>query len=128
MISRDSFFSELAEIEKTAAQKCRKGSTPIRAHNLAKKSKYDGRGKKTTKLAFYKNKEASVGAIIGSAGKALSKAKGLGGKGLDKWKALAPETKKLVGVGAAGVGTGAVGTQAAKDWSLGRRVRKAQGG
>lgn len=94
------FFDEL---EKISAQKCRSGSTPIRAHNLAKKNVYDGREKTRTKLSG-----------IQLAKDFLSKA---------------PNASKLkiLGLLGAGAATGLTVDQAMKDWSLGRQIRKQQG-
>ena len=117
--------------EKESAQKCRKGSTPIRAHNLANKSKYDGRGKKTTKLAFFQEKQANVAKILQGAKalgqKGLQAGEQLGKKTIESYKALSPEAKSKLHIGAGAFGAGALGHQAYQDAMLGRRVRRSQG-
>ena len=106
MIDLASFFDEL---EKISAQKCRCGSMPIRAGNLAKKEKYDGRGKRTTKLAFI----PIIRDILGKGAK----------EGVKGSKLLAAKNVALLG----GAGTGGYLLKGEKDkYMLGRRVHEAQ--
>lgn len=93
----------VAEMEKISACKTRKGAMPIRAHNLAKKAKFDGRDKLRAKLAGAKSEAAkrAIGAFATKhrvAGKVLGAGALIGG-----W-----ETSK----------------QGVKDWQTGRAYRK----
>jgi hypothetical protein len=86
------------EIDKIAAHKSRKGSTPIRVHNLASKDVVDKRSKTTTKLAMN-----PIQVLQTPAGKVMALMAGgyLAGKGIER-----------------GI----------DDWRLGRMIRRQQQG
>lgn len=103
MINMESFFEELSFI-KESAQKCRSGSMPIRASNLADKDRYDGRGKRTTKLA---TPRLLMDALSGKA-------------------KISPQTLKALGLVGGGTAAGAMGKNEWDKYMLGRRVYDAQ--
>ena len=102
MIDLNAFVDEL---EKIGAQKCRKGSMPIRAGNLAKKEKYDGRGKRVTKLAT----PQLILDFLKKFGKTGTEGKGM----------ISPKTLALLGLGTVG---GAKGKSEYDKWQYGRRT------